>query len=633
MKETIFTHLYQSTRLLGKLLMIGIWHMIGMRGRATNRFRTLFLTWPNLNNKIDPQQLNCTNALALCTRLTTITPTDRLAMSRDLGDWQDPPLISVVIPVYNTEASLLKDAIASIQNQVYPHWELCVADDASPHDHVRPILEEAARADPRIKILYRQENGHISEASNSALSLATGDFIALIDHDDQLTEDALYWVAKEIEQKPDVDLIYSDEDKIREDGQLDAPHFKPDWNEELFLTQNYINHLTVLRRSLVKAVGGFRPGFEGSQDHDLLFRVLLHTQPERIIHIPRILYHWRVFRGSGSVSDTDLRQAIDARQRAAREYLTQKYPERRFRLTKASNGCNRIHYGLPDPAPLVSIIIPTRDGLDLLRACLSSLLDKTNYPAFEILIVDNESQHTETHAYFQQIQQLENVSVLSYPGAFNYSAINNFAVSKAKGSVVALLNNDIEVIEASWLTEMVSNAVRPEIGAVGAKLLFTDGSVQHAGVLLGGPAIANHAFQGYAHYHEGYQSRLQLPQYYQAVTGACLVVEKHKYLSVGGMEDEVLKVAFNDIDFCLRLAEQGYHTLYTPYAVLHHHESMTRGAGGSGTRNRLRQESAYLKRRWPSAIEKDKYYNRHFSNENGKFVYAGDFKSPQKPTD
>lgn len=591
------------------------WFVLGKKVRAQNRFRAIFSS-----NKVQVQNSRIANAV--CEAHAKLSDEEIANIHQEIEGWKYKPLISIVMPVYNTDENQLLAAIASVRQQIYQEWELCIADDCSTSPHVRAILETVAAQDQRIKLVFRATNGHICAASNSALEIAEGPFVAFMDHDDLLPIHALFYIAKEILLYPDVDLIYSDEDKIREDGRLDGPHFKPDWNEELFLAQNYLNHLSVYRRSLLQQVGGLREGFEGSQDHDLALRVVAKTDAERIRHIPKILYHWRAFRGSGSFSDRALAQAIDARQRAVRDYLASIYPENKVAVVGGPYGCNRLYRELPAPPPHVTLIIPTRDRLSFLKSCLETIFNKTAYPSFDVLVVDNESVEAETLNYLKEVSKRHPVSVIPAPGEFNYSALNNLAVSQAKGDVIALLNNDVEVISSEWLREMVCYAVMPHIGAVGARLLYDNGLVQHAGIILGTGGIANHAFHGYPAADSGYQARLQLPQYVSAVTGACLVVEKKKYLSVGGLDEKDLKVAYNDVDLCLKLSASGLHNVYTPYANLIHHESVSRGRDISGENAaRLEREGNIMRDRWGDKVIVDKYYSKNFSENDGCFKY------------
>ena len=539
----------------------------------------------------------------------TLSPRDRRAIRRRMEAMPRKPLISVVMPVYNPAPAILTAAIASVREQMYPEWELCIADDASPNPRIKAILEEQAAADPRIRICLRSENGHISAASNSALELATGEYIALMDHDDLLPEHALYWVAEEIGAHPEADVIYSDEDKIDDFGRRYEPYFKPDFNPDLFTSHNMISHLGVYRAALIREIGGFRLGCEGSQDYDLALRAIERCGAERVRHIPAILYHWRAVEGSvGRASEAKDYAHVNARKALAEHFERQ---GRTITVEEAAHCAHhRIVHPLPPDPPEVSIVIPTRDGLEVLRTCVSSLLEKTDYPDFRIVIVDNQSEQPETLAYFEELQATGRVDVLPYPHPFNYSAMNNMAVAATSGQVLAFLNNDLEVISPTWLTEMVSQALRPEIGAVGAKLYYPDDHIQHAGVVLGLGGVAGHVFSRWSRQSPGYFGRAVLLQNYSAVTAACLVMRRRVFEEIGGFEDQFLKVAFNDIDLCLRVRERGYRILFTPYAELYHHESWSRGSDATRAhQKRFRGEIDYMERRWGDLLQNDPCYS------------------------
>lgn len=558
----------------------------------------------------------------------TVSPGERAMMLELIGSWTAPPLISVVMPVYNPSLPELEAAISSVRRQIYPHWELCIADDRSPDPAVRRALERAAASDPRIRVSFRAENGNISAASNSAVALATGPYAALMDHDDLLPEHALFYVAREVTAHPEADLVYSDEDKVDEAGRRYDPHFKSDWNEELFLAQNYVNHLTVIRTELIRRVGGFRVGYEGSQDHDLLLRVLDHTADDRIRHIPRVLYHWRNYKRSGSFSSGRIDQAISARQRALEDHLARRGIA--ASIDEDENGFNRVRRRLPAPALKVSLIVPTRDAAHLLEVCTRGILAETDYPDLELIVIDNESREPETLALFGRLSEDPRVRILPLGGPFNFSAMNNRAVAAARGDVVGFVNNDIEVIEPGWLAEMVALLGSDGVGAVGAKLLYPDNYVQHAGVLLGigGPngvgGVAGHSHLGARHDWAGYYNRLVLPQYLSAVTAACMVVRREAFLAVGGFDEVDLKVAFNDVDLCLKLRRGGYKIAWTPYAVLYHHESASRGSDQApGRVERFNREIDVMLERWGETLRRDPYYNPNLSLVSGHFIPEG----------
>ncbi|MGH6761195.1 MAG: glycosyltransferase family 2 protein [Phyllobacterium sp.] len=538
-------------------------------------------------------------------------------ISNEIAGLDNIPKISVLMPVYNTPDSYLHDAIESVLAQIYPNWELCIADDCSTDPRIRPILEAYEIQDPRIKVAYRSENGHISQASNTALELVTGDWVALLDHDDLLRPHALAEVALEIAYHPDAELIYSDEDKIKANGERFDPYFKPDYSRELFRSQNYFNHLTVHRTVNIRAVDGWRTGFEGSQDYDISLRVLERINPSKIRHIPKILYHWRAVEGSTAVAGTEKSYAHLAGLRALREHaerlelsaVVETAPETPF---------YRFRFLVPDPSPLVSLIIPTKDKVDLLRGCVNSIVEKTDYQNLEIIIVDNGSKEKKTLVYLSEIEKRPDVRVLRYDKPFNYSAINNFAVAQAKGSIIGLINNDIEVISTDWLTEMVSWTVQSDIGCVGAKLYYGDDTIQHAGVILGIGGTAGHSHKHADRHSAGYYHRLKVVQNLSAVTGACLLVRKDVFNEVGGLNEEHLSVAFNDIDFCLKVRKAGYQNVWTPYAELYHLESVSRGAEDTPEKlARFQKENSYLHKTWD--LTYDPYYSIHLTREREDF--------------
>ncbi len=407
---------------------------------------------------------------------------DRLR--RSVEALEKKPLISVLMPVYNTNEGDLRDALESVLAQIYPNWELCIADDASTKAGVCQILAEYCARDARIKVARRKTNGHIAAASNTALELVSGEWTALLDHDDILRPHALAEVALEIARHPECELIYSDEDKLGPDGKRLDPFFKPDFSRELFRSQNYLNHLTVHRTKNIRAVGGWRTAYNGSQDYDLNLRIFERIEPSQIRHIPKILYHWRVSTGSTAGGTRLKNYAYANGLKALSEHISRCGLDA---SVAAAPGVPyfRLRHALPDPLPLVSLIIPTRDGANLLRRCIRSIRDKTTYANFEIIVIDNGSSDREALDYLREIEEIAGVRVLRYDRPFNFSAINNFAVAEAAGSIVGLINNDIEVISPDWLGEMVSWAIQPDVGCVGAKLIYANETIQHAGVILG----------------------------------------------------------------------------------------------------------------------------------------------------
>lgn len=518
------------------------------------------------------------------------------------------PLFSVVMPVYNPPLTLLKEAVASVEAQSYPHWELCIADDASPNPKVRAYLAELAHTNPRVKLVLRETNGHISAASNSALGLATGEFVALLDHDDLLAPHALLHMATSINQHPNAKLLYSDEDKIDAQGHRHDPHFKPDWNLEHFLSQNIISHLGVYHRALLAQIGGFRTGFEGAQDHDLALRCLHHINSQQIVHVPKVLYHWRVLEGSTAVSMDEKPYAQLAGQKALNDYLATSGLGGHAECMP--NGSYRIHAPLPATPPHVTIVIPTRNAKNLVQACIDSIRTHTTYPAYDILLIDNGSNDPEALAYFATLATQPHTTVVRDDRPFNYSALNNAAVEKATGSLICLLNNDIEITTPEWLSEMVSLCVRPGVGAVGAKLWYPDGALQHGGVIIGLGGVAGHAHHRISKADPGHFLRAAITQGYSAVTAACLLVSKAHFQAVGGLDEQNLTVAFNDVDFCLKLQAHGLRNVWTPFAQAVHHESISRGHEDTPEKmKRFAAETAHMQRRWPGVIAHDPCYN------------------------
>lgn len=554
-------------------------------------------------------------------RYDMLTNADHNKIKREISNFSLQPLISVVMPTYNTNPMLLRKTIQSVRNQLYPHWELCIADDFSTNEQVREVIKAEAKEESRIRFVFRAANGHISEATNSALELATGSYVAFLDHDDLLSQNALFEVAKVINNNPDVGIIYSDEDKINEDDYRYDPYFKPDWNPDLFLGQNFINHLSVYKLELIKKIGGLRVGYEGAQDWDLAFRVIEQNGDSKIVHIPKILYHWRATPGSTAKDITQKDYIAKAQGKVLDEHFSR--TGQSVKLENILNAFWKIEYDIPKPSPLVSIIIPTRNQKMILEKCIDSLTSLTDYEPYELLVVNNGSDEEETLQYLEKLKADPQITVLDYPWPFNYSAINNFAVKKARGEVLCLLNNDIEIIKGDWLKIMVSLAVRPETGAVGAKLLYPDHKIQHAGVILGLGGVAGHAYLLKDENYIGQMGRALLMQNYSAITGACMVVEKAKYEQVGGFNENELKIAFNDIDFCIRLMQAGYRNVWTPEAKLIHHESVSRGFDDTPDKQeRFKSEINYMKETWGEILENDPAYNPNLTLDHEAFTLA-----------
>jgi O-antigen biosynthesis protein len=536
-------------------------------------------------------------------------------MAETVEIFSHKPLISIITPVFNTPELFLRQAIESVINQVYPYWELCIADDASTKPHVKRIIEEYATKDKRIKVVSRKENGHISRASNSAIEIATGEFLALLDHDDLLTPDALYEVALLLNRHPDADMIYSDEDKIDEQNKLKEPFFKPDWCPDSFLSRMYTCHLGVYRKTLVDQIGGFREGYEGSQDYDLVLR--LSEKTDNIFHLPKILYHWRVHFESAASNPDAKSYATSAAQKALADALLRRGET--GRVTPAANltGHHIIRYEISD-YKLVSIIIPTRDLAEILDKCLTSIFEKTVYPNYEVVLIDNGSKEQETTDVIAKWQEKESSRFKCYPLdiPFNYSKINNYAVSTASGEYLLFLNNDIEVISPDWVNAMVEQAQRASIGAVGALLLYPDNTIQHAGVVMGIGGVAGHSHKHYPADVPGYFNQLGTVNNYSAVTAACLMCRREVFEAVGGFEEE-LKIAFNDVDFCLKIIEKGYRNIYLPHVVLYHYESKSRGYEDTPEKQaRFGKEIDYMKKKWKKYIDYDPCYNLNLTSQH-----------------
>jgi GT2 family glycosyltransferase len=522
--------------------------------------------------------------------------------------WQ--PLISVIMPVYNVPTELLTRAIDSVIAQSYPKWELCIVDDCSTDPHVRPLLQRVSRHDRRIRVSFADRNRGIAGASNACMEMARGDFVVFLDNDDELAPHALFFIAELLNRHPDADVIYSDEDKIAPGGTREHPFFKPDFSPDLLLCHNYICHMLVVRRSLVMDVGGFREEYDGAQDYDLILRVVQRTARNRIYHIPDILYHWRMVEGSTALNYWNKPQAKDATLRLIDEYLKnllgQDYGTVEY-VPMADNVLFYPRYALKR-FPLVSIVISTRDKVHLLRACIESL-SRTTYPSYEIVLIDNNSQEQETKAYFDTLRQEHpHIRIIEYPHPFNYSAINNFGIRQARGEVIILLNNDTELLTPDWIEIMLGYAQQRRVGAVGVKLLYPNGTIQHAGVILGVGGVAGHSHKYYPADHPGYCARLKTVCNYSAVTAACMMFRRDVWQQAGGL-DERLAVTFNDVDFCLRIRALGYDIVYTPQVQLLHHESMSVGRVHLNERTMDAQEIAFMKQRWGEALYLDPFYN------------------------
>ncbi len=514
------------------------------------------------------------------------------------------PTISIVVPVYNTPAELINAFVNSVRAQYYENWELCICNDGSSAMHVRPLLDEWSERDSRIKVVHSGKNEGISSASNRALGLAAGEYVGLLDHDDELSPNALYENVKLLQSHPEADMIYSDEDKLNARGQRIDPFFKPDWSPEYMLSCMYTCHFGVYRKRLLNEIGGFRVGFEGSQDYDLVLRVSEKT--DKIFHIPKVLYHWRIVAGSAAGSSGAKPYAYVAARKALREHLNR----RRVRAEVADGkwlGHYSIRFKLENIEP-VSVIIPTKDKVRLLRSCIQSIEKETSYPNYEIIIVDNQSSRAETKQYFSTLRH----RIVTMEEPFNFSRLINRGAAESRAKYLLFLNNDTQVISADWIETMAGLCQQHDIGIVGGKLLYPGDRIQHAGITLGVAGIAGHAFRRFVRdtfHHFGAACDLRNCS---AVTGACMMVRKEVFDQVGGF-DESLPIAYNDVDFCLRVRQAGYRIVYTPAAELYHIESASRGYRTS------EKEAIEMQRRWAKVIMNDPYYNPNLTLDHEDF--------------
>ncbi len=553
--------------------------------------------------------------------------------------FDSPKKFSIVVPLYRTKPEYLRAMVDSVLTQTYPHWQLCLANGTPAYDcdedestdapadaqfsrglcaELTEILEAYAAKDSRICVTTLEKNEGISGNTNAALAMADGDYIVLADHDDIIPANALYEFAAAIEKEPDIDMLYSDEDKVDMKGtKYFEPHFKPDFNIDLLCSMNYICHLFAARKDVVERAGGFRPEYDGAQDLDFILRC--SEQAAHIHHVPKILYHWRCHLDSTAANPESKLYAFEAGRRAVEAHY-----ERLGIPARVENaefyGMYRTYYAWKEE-PLVSVIIPNKDHAADLAVCINSIYEKSDYRNFEIVVVENNSTEEETFAYYRQLEaERENVHVLYYEGNFNYSKINNFGAAAAKGEYFLLLNNDTEMIGQSVIRELLGYCMREDVGAVGAKLLYEDDTIQHAGAVLGFGGTAGHAFIGKNRYDTGYFGRILCAQDYSAVTAACMMTKRSVYEAVGGLTEE-LAVAFNDIDYCLKVRRLGKLVVYNPYAELYHYESKSRGLEDSPEKvERFQGETEILLSFWRDLIENgDPYYNRNLTLDNSDF--------------
>lgn len=539
---------------------------------------------------------------------------DRAAMAAYAESLHHRPLLSVVMPVCDPPEPFLRAAIDSVFAQAYGNWELCIADDASSAPHVREILESESNRDARVKVAYRAERGGISRASNDAAALATGEYLALLDHDDTLPPHALLLVADEIGRHPETVLVYSDEDKLDARGNRCEHYFKPDWNPALFRSQNYVCHLTVLRRDRFEEVGGFRPAYDGSQDWDLLLRATEGVPADGIRHIPHVLYHWRRHERSAAESTEAKPAAVEAGRRAVEDALTRTGTA--GKVDTIEGMYQRVRYALPDPPPRVHAVIPSTAKPELLEPCLDGLLGRTDYDALAVTVaVSSAALGIPERAHLlERVGDDERARLFVYDEEpFSFAWVCNHAIAEIDAPLVLLVNDDVRVIRGDWLESMVGHVLQNRVAAVGAMLYYPDDTIQHAGVVVGLGGVAGHNHQRLPRGAPGYGARAWLDQDVSCVTAGCMLVRRDVFAAVGGF-DERFAIAFNDVDLCLRIVDAGWRIVWTPSAELYHHESISIGRHDSSARAAaFAREMGMMTERWGERLLSDPYYNPNLS--------------------
>lgn len=521
------------------------------------------------------------------------------------------PLISVAVPAYRTPEKFLAQMIDSLLAQTYGNWELCIANGSPEDSAMKKVLEEYTKKDSRIRVSELTENKGIAGNTNAALEMAQGEFVGLLDHDDLLAPNALYEIVRALDEDRNLDAVYTDEDKVT--TELDEhfqPHLKPDFNLDLLRSNNYICHFFVVRRSIVQKVGGFCQEFDGAQDHDFIFRCI--ETAEKVGHIPEILYHWRTHKASTADNPASKMYAFDAGKRAIEAHLKRTGTEGIVSHTP-DLGFFRVKYPVQGQ-PLVSVIIPNKDEKETLKACIDSIREKTEYPNYEIIIVENNSTTDEIFQYYKELSQDPRIRLLRWKKEFNYSAINNYGVRHANGEYLLFLNNDVTVITPGWIKELLGVCQRPEVGAAGVKLIYPDNTIQHAGCVIGLGGIAGHMFVDMPANRTGYLHKASILQDMSAVTAACMMMKRTAFEEAGGFTEK-LSVAFNDVDLCLKVRKNHKLIVYDPYVQLYHMESKTRGAEDNKEKvRRFQEEIEYMRCQWLDILKKgDPYYNKNLS--------------------
>ena len=535
------------------------------------------------------------------------------------------PKISIVMPVWNTDRIWLSAAIESVLNQVYDNWELCISEGGSNEPHVREILDSYALKTDKIKLKYLDHNKGISGNSNEALSLASGDFVGFLDHDDELAPFALYEVISLLNKNGILNFVYSDEDKITDKGIRIDPFFKPDWSPDLFLSCNYLCHFSVIRRDLINEVGGFREGYDGSQDYDLFLRVIESIEEDKIGHITKILYHWRITPSSSAFSCKAKPYANIAAKRALKDAMMRRGVKIDEVVDGLSPGTYRVNYKINNNDMRISIVVHTQGDVKTLDDCIKSVLMKTNYTNYEIIVIISRTKATDKSAieYYSQIERHPKIRVLEFSefsGQLASSKINNYAASKINAEYILFLDENLEVVDSDWLSSMLEHVQRKEVGAVGAKLCYSNKKIEHAGIVIGVDGLPLYIHRGFPASAHGYFNRLQMVQDFSAISASCMLTKKTLFLEVNGFDEEHLGPGLNAVDYCLKLREKGYLIVYTPYAELKYSKSIP----PSHEKNHMTEkvylnEASYIREKWGETLKIDPYYNPNLASNKNDF--------------
>ena len=561
--------------------------------------------WIRLHERFEPEEV----PYGLWYR--AYIPTEETLETQRKQKFDYSPLISIAVPAYQTPVEFLRQMIESLIVQTYSNWELCIVNASPDNEEMQKVLAEYSAGDSRVRFCNLKENLGIAENTNRAFAMTKGEFVGLLDHDDLLAPNALYEIVKILQDHPQADALYTDEDKVT--TELDEhfqPHLKPDFNLDLLRSNNYICHFFVVQKSIVEKAGGFRKEFDGAQDYDFIFRCTENAG--EVLHVPEILYHWRTHKASTADNPASKMYAFEAGKRAIEAHLERTGTKGEVSHTQ-DLGFYRVKYPVQGK-PLVSVIIPNKDEKETLQTCLEMLEKNTSYRNFEIIIIENNSTTEEIFKYYKELSSDPRIRLLRWGKEFNYSAINNFGASHARGEYLLFLNNDVKSINPDWMEEMLGVCQRPEVGGVGAKLIYPDNTIQHAGCVIGMGGIAGHMFVDMPADRTGYLHKASLLQDMSAVTAACLMMKKEVFEEAGGFTEE-LAVAFNDVDLCLKVRKSKHLIVYDPYAKLYHMESKTRGAEDSVEKvRRFQTEIEYMRCHWIDILKNgDPYYNKNLS--------------------